>query len=214
MVKKLVLVLVIVGCSLVVLWCAFLDFAYSINAHAHRLMCENTLKAIARAIELYEADFDGALPPSLLELNPYVEKKYRRSGPKGIRCPGDRGENETSDSWDYVYQPSLSNIAVRPVCWDSKPHHSKGIVLPDVVRWNVLYSDGHIETLNHRKFFKELLRFVSRKPDVLAKMELPSGRKRGTLPTFLIGLLIGIGVTYLTLRRKKKTSSWGKSRAT
>ena len=204
MVKKLVLVLVIVGCSLVVLWCAFLDFTYSINVHAHRLMCENTLKEIAHAIELYRADWDGVLPLSLLELNPYVEEKYRGFGPKGIpRCPGDRGEDETSDSWDYVYQPSLSNIAVRPICWDSKPHHSKGIVLPDVVRWNVLYSDGHIETLNDRKFFKELLRFVSRKPDALAKMELPSGRKRGTLPTFLIGVLIRIGVTYLTLRQKR-----------
>jgi len=121
---------------------------------------------------------------------------------------------EGSDTWNYVYNPSLSSSNIRPICWDSKPHRIKHLFLPDSLKWNILYSDGHIETLNHRKFFKELLRFVSKKPDVLAKMELPSGRKRGTLPTFLIGLLVGIGVTYLTLRRKKKASRRGKSRAT
>jgi len=72
----------------------FLDALLGINARGRLLVCENTLKAVAHAIELYRADFNGVLPPSLLELKPYIEKRYLH-GEQGLpRCVGNRNEKE------------------------------------------------------------------------------------------------------------------------
>lgn len=185
----------------------FLDALVGINTRGRLLVCENTLKAVACAIELYRADFNGALPPSLLELKPYIEKRYLH-GEQGLpRCVGNRNEKEGSNTWSYVYDPALSNNHVRPICWDSKSHRIKHLFLPDSLRWNILYSDGHVETLNDRKLFKELLRFVSKKPGALAQINLPDERRRSTWPVFLIGAAAGMVFLYIVLLVKKKLSS-------
>jgi hypothetical protein len=112
--------------------------------------CLQTLRAIASAIEVYRADHGGSLPPSLLEVKSCIQGTYIH-GPNGVPiCVGNRNEKEDGEYAQYIYDPVVSSERIRPICWDSKPHRMKLIILPDVLKWNVLYTDGHIETLNMR----------------------------------------------------------------
>jgi hypothetical protein len=202
----IVIALILLGCFIIVSLLVLVNSPHIFNAYTRKLMCQNTLKAIAQAIELYRADWDEVFPPSLLELNPYVEEKYRGRGPKGVpSCPGDRAEDETTKSREYVYQPPLNTGEIVPICWDSKPHRTKGIILPDTLLWIVLYSDGHVDRLHYDEFLKEMARVAAKKPDVLAQIELPERPKRG--PRFLFGLIVGIAAGYLIWGRRKKTTT-------
>jgi hypothetical protein len=207
--KKLILLLSFLVCLPVIFWWVFLNSAYLINDASHRLTCENRLKAIAQAIELYRADWDEAFPPSLLELNPYIKGKYN-PGPKRIsRCSGNRDETGTNSSRQYVYQPPLNSGDIVPICWDGKPHHFKGRFAPDMLLWNVLYSDGHVDRLHYDEFLKEMARVAAKKPDVLTQIQLPERPKRG--PRFLFGLIVGIAAGYFIWGRKKKKTTTSES---
>jgi hypothetical protein len=146
------------------------------NSYNSKLMCENTLKMIANAIKLYEAEWEGQWPPSLLELGPFYEGKYK-PGPNSIpKCPGDRNEHETSDPSEYYYFPPNVEEVV-PVCWDSKPHYTKVVLWPDSFMWNVLYSDGHVERLSKEELIKELVRLAETNPDILKILNSLNERK-------------------------------------
>jgi hypothetical protein len=134
------------------------EVAYISNAKAHILMCKKTLEETWRAFELYKKDFNGALPPSLFELRPYMKEAQ----PK---CPGDREEDEKSYSRDYFYYNMLSSKEPRPICWDSKPHRIRSRLLPDAYIWNVLYTDGHVESLNRREFLSLMRSIGIRDPN-------------------------------------------------
>jgi len=184
----------------------FLNALVGINTRGRLLVCENTLKAVARAIELYKADFRGALPPSLLELKPYIEKRYL-PGEQGLpRCVGNRNEDETSDTWEYCYYPSTSK-EISPICWDSQPHRMKSLLGSDIYLWNVLYSDGHVERFHEKEFFRELSILISNKPDLLAQMKIPDEQIKSCLPAFFVGLIVGAFFLYMVLKIKKETRS-------
>ena len=184
----------------------FLNALVGSNTIGRLLVCENTLKEIARAIELYRADFNGALPPSLLELKPYIEKRYLH-GEQGLpRCVGNRNEDETSDTWEYCYYPSSSK-EISPICWDSQPHRMKSLLGSDIYLWNVLYSDGHVERLHEKEFFRELSILISNKPDLLTQMKIPNERRTSGWPAFFLGIIVGVFFLYSVLSIKKKTRS-------
>lgn len=181
-----------------------LNSPYIINDAGSRLMCENTLKTMARAFELYLADHEGVYPPTLVELGPYVKEKYRPGPGRAPSCPGSRGEDETPTSWAYVYRVPSNNEGVMPICWDSKAHRRIGIILPDMFRWNVLYSDGHVDRLSDREFLRELAKVAAGTPSILEGMELPHVSRRRSLPMFLAGVGTGMGVLTLILRRRMR----------
>ena len=135
-------------------------------------MCEDTLRMIAKAINLYQSDLNGQWPDSLVEMEPYYKGKYK-PGPNSVpKCPGDRNESAS----EYYYFKPLSQKLV-PVCWDSKPHCTKGVLLPDTFSWTVLYSDGHIERLSKRKLIRELNQLAKTNPDVLKVLNLLEEKK-------------------------------------
>ena len=170
-IKKAVywLLLIFIGLVLSIFLLILINSPNMINSQGSKLMCENTLKMIAKAVNLYQAEWDGQWPPSLLELGPYYEGIYS-PGPNRIPdCPGDRNEKETHDSSKYYYYPPKTGEIVKtvPVCWDSKPHYTKLFLLPDTFLWTVLYSDGHVERVNKKELFKELSSLSKTNPDVL-----------------------------------------------
>jgi len=69
-------------------------------------------------------------------------------------------------------------------------------------RWNVLYSDGHVDTLSDREFLRELAMVAADTPSILERMELPRASRRKSLPVFLIGVGTGMGVLYFILRSR------------
>jgi hypothetical protein len=165
------------------------------NSYGSKLMCENTLKMIANAAKLYQDKKDGQWPPSLLELGPYYEGKYK-PGPNSIpKCPGGGSlTGDTADS-DYIYYQPIANEVI-PVCWDSKPHRTKGVLLPDTFSSNVLYSDGHIERLSERELFRELFPLAKTNPDVLKILNYPDEKiSYIRLTIFLVGIVIGLILT-------------------
>lgn len=184
----------------------FLSALVKSNTLGRLLVCEDTLKVIFHAIELYRADFNGDQPPSLLELKPYIEKRYLH-GEQGLPgCVGNRNEDETSDTWEYCYYPSLSK-EIRPICWDSQPHCLKSLLGPDIYIWNVLYSDGRVERLHEREFFRELSILISNKPDLLTQMKIPDERSTSAWPAFFLGIIVGVFFLYSVLSIKKMTRS-------
>ena len=155
------------------------------------LMCENTLKMIANAARLYQDEWEGQWPPSLLELGPYYEGKYKPGPNKIPRCPGNGTLTGDTGSSDYFYYlPTTGEIV--PVCWDSKPHLCRGVLSPDTFSWNVLYSDGHIERLNERELFRELFLLAKTNPEVLKILNYPDKKiSYGRLALLITGIVIG-----------------------
>jgi competence protein ComGC len=168
LIPKILFRLLLIFLSLII--CIFLliliDSPSMINSQATKILCENRLKIITKAINLYQTEWDGQWPVSLLKLGPYYDDPNRIP-----RCPGDRNEQETHDSSEYYYFPPKTDEIV-PVCWDSKPHRTKSFLLPDTFLWNVLYSDGNIKRLNKRKMILELSRLAKTNPDVLKVLNL------------------------------------------
>jgi len=192
--------------SILIFLFLFLSALVKSNTLGRLLVCEDTLKVIFHAIELYRADFNGDQPPSLWELKPYIEKRYLH-GEQGLpRCVGNRNEDETSDTWEYCYCPSLSK-EIRPICWDSQPHCLKSLLGPDIYIWNVLYSDGRVERLHEREFFRELSILISNKPDLLTQMKIADERRTSSWPAFLIGAVAGMVFLYIVLLVRKKLNS-------
>jgi hypothetical protein len=149
------------------------DVSQHVNTKARILLCENHLKIIAKAIILYQDDWNGQWPESFEAMKQYYED------PNYIpKCPGNRNDQETSDSWDYYfYKPRIKGIV--PVCWDSKPHRFREAFLPDRLVWNVLYSDGHVESLEQNEFLKALEILAATNPDVLKVLNLLGEKNNG-----------------------------------
>lgn len=159
------------------------------------LHCENYLKTIAKATNLYQADWDGQWPESLKVMEKYYP--YKRIP----TCPGNRNDEETSDRWIYYYfKPKVEEVV--PVCWDSKPHYNKKAkLLPSIKMYNVLYSDGHIESYSETEIFLELFQLAKTNPEVLKVLDFPT-EKNSKLPIFLFGIAIGIGLATLFQKLK------------
>ncbi len=167
------LLLIFLGLIFCLLLLVFINSPSMINSQGTKLLCENRLKIIAKAINLYHAEWDRQWPATLLELGPYYDDPNRIP-----KCPGDRNEQETHDSSEYYYYPPKVEEVV-PVCWDSKPHHTKLFLFPDSFLWTVLYSDGHVERINKRKLISELSRLAKTNPDVLKVLNLLDEKKYG-----------------------------------
>jgi len=176
------------------------DFANSANVYGKMLLCERNLNAIAKAIESYKAEFDSQWPESLEVMEKYYQ--YNRI-PK---CPGNRNEQETSDPWIYYYFKPLDEGIV-PVCWDSKPHYNKRAkFFPSIKQWNVLYSDGNVESLSEKDVFRELFILAKKNPDVLKILELPVEQKKSKIPIYFC-IAIGIGLALLFQKIKRRFTS-------
>jgi hypothetical protein len=156
--KKLALTLILLPISplIILILLVLLNSPNIINDATHRLTCENTLKAIWHAVELYRRDNNDTFPPTLVAASPYMDEEYGRGRGNAPSCPGSRGDDETSTSSDYVYRPPFSPGRVVPVCWDGTPHRCKGGLLSDTFTWNVLYSDGHVGHTLDEKFIRGL----------------------------------------------------------
>lgn len=171
-----------------------------VNDISRRRMCENSLKTVWAAIELYRADENGRFPPSLEKIKPYLTGRYC-NGPDGLPvCPGSRGEDETGVLSPYEYHVPSGDGGIQPVCWDSKAHILEGSVLPDLFRYNVLYSDGHIDALNEQEFVRQMARFFADKPAILGQIELSARPRDGRTGAFILGVVTGIVGLYVLLR--------------
>jgi hypothetical protein len=156
--KKLALILILVPCSpvIIVAMLQLLNIFNIANDASHRLTCRNELNAIWYAIDLYRQDNNGVFPPTLLEVSTYLPERYRPGPGRSPSCIGNRGDDETTVSWEYSYIAPSANNGIVPVCWDSQPHRCKGGLLSDMLRWNVLYSDGHVEYTRNGESIRRL----------------------------------------------------------
>ena len=171
--KKRFLIFLVAISILYVILLFMVDVANSGNVYSRVLACENQLKMIAKAINLYQADWDGQWPESLEVMKKYYP--YNRIP----MCPGNRNEQETDDPQIYYYfKPKVEEVV--PICWDSKPHcNKKAKIIPTIKIWNVLYSDGHIEILSKRELSHELSQLSKTNPDVLKVLNLLNEKEYG-----------------------------------
>jgi len=132
-----------------------IDFVFRIYATQGEFQCRRNLEKVANAIKLYQKDSNEVLPHSLAKLKPYYGVLYRKDHDGIPICTGNRSETEdTSYAWPYVYSSSLLIDAnAVPICWDSKSHRIDLLLRSPYFTRNVLFSDGHIETLSEQKFF-------------------------------------------------------------
>ena len=166
--RVMLIFLVFISCIIVL---TLINTPNIMNSYSSKLMCENTLKMIANAAKLYQNEWEGQWPPSLLELGLYYEGKYKPEPNNIPKCPGGGSfSGDTSSSEYHYYQPKVAEVI--PVCWDSKPHRTKGVILSDTFSWNVLYSDGHIERLSKKKLIHELSQLAETNPDLLRVLQI------------------------------------------
>jgi prepilin-type processing-associated H-X9-DG protein len=172
--KKIIFIL-----FLIIFICFFiiLDSLSLINTTARVLGCVNNLKDIWQYIEQYKVDWDGSLPQSLSQLDFYGDLP---------RCPGDREKDETSRSWDYCYL-APSDKGIKPLCWDSETHHYK---IKKPYKRNVLFTDGHIESLDEKDFFRLMQKYgISDPNNTFSKYIPPSNISKEIEPVPHQGLL-------------------------
>ena len=164
--KKVFLALLVSISILYILLLFVVDILNSFNVYGRIFRCESKLKVISEAMNLYQADWDGQWPESLEAMKKYYP--YNRIPV----CPGNRNEQETNDYQSYYYfKPKVEECV--PVCWDSNPHYNiRRNLIPDTKKWNVLFSDGHIEELNEKELFGELSQLSKTNPDVLKVLNL------------------------------------------
>lgn len=166
--RKKIFIGILVAILILYFLLLFIEDAFnSSNISGRMLGCENQLKMIAKAMNLYRIEWDGQWPESLEAM-----KKYFVPPNRIPKCPGERNEDETSDYRIYFYfKPKVEEVV--PVCWDSKPHYNKKAKLfPSIKKWNVLYSDGDIERLFERELLRELSQLANTNPDVLKVLNL------------------------------------------
>jgi len=131
--KQIIIILVLLFLGYFFLQ-TFFRVMRNVNTMAHVLTCENELKDIWQHIDQYREDWDGTFPQSLSQI--YTQDEI----PK---CFG--------SSQEYCYL-ALVEKRIRPLCWDSETHCHKFDHKP--YKRNVLFSDGHIESLYEKDFFK------------------------------------------------------------
>jgi hypothetical protein len=136
--KKIIFIIVVIAFAYLCLN-IFFGALRNVNTMAWVLTCKNHLKDIWQSIEQYQEDWDGSFPQSLSQIN------TQNSIPK---CPG--------DSWDYCYL-APSDKGIKPLCWDSQTHYHKFDHKP--YKRNVLFSDGHIESLDEKDFFRIMQKY-------------------------------------------------------
>ena len=139
-------VLIVLCCALA--WDGLLRF----NGFGSVLQCRRKLRDIAAAFDAYRNESEGDWPPRLRALVPYM-----RDVPSPAdwvpMCVGNR-QGDCAYGWPYVFRSDVKHTDVEPICWDSQPHRIKGAFFPDIYVRNVLFNDGHVETLSEGKFLR------------------------------------------------------------
>lgn len=87
-------------------------------------------------------------------------------------CVGNR-HGDYGCGWPYVYRSDPNSKDIQPICWDSQLHRIKGCVFPDICRRNVLFSDGHVETMSERKFLKLMRQYSIEQPNKFQPTDTP-----------------------------------------
>jgi prepilin-type processing-associated H-X9-DG protein len=123
-------------CLVVLTLSAFVVVYTGTRGSAKRTICLNNLRNLGLALQLYSQDNDGAFPPSLVVLDPYVRNR------EVLRCPSANRSRETEDAFaaDYLYRPGLCNEdrADEPVAGDDEPRHGRGgniLTVDGATRW-------------------------------------------------------------------------------
>lgn len=116
-----------------------------VRDHARRTQCAMNLKEIGTAIDLYRKTHDGEIPSDLAALASVglTPEQHLCHAGKGGAYGG------------YVFNAAVGSLPIDdvdpagiPVAWDRHPFHQKGR--------NVLFLDGHVETLPEEEFRRRI----------------------------------------------------------
>ena len=150
----------IIACVVIIICYFFIQTFFgtlrNVNTMAWVITCENRLKNIWQCIKQYKEDWDGSFPQSLSQLALYTEDSLPE-------CPGE------SSAYCYL---APSDRLIKPLCWDSKTHYHKFDKKP--YKRNVLFTDGHIESLREKDFFQLMKKFGISNPDNTFSKYVPS----------------------------------------
>lgn len=117
--------------------------------------CRSFLSQLKCAVVMYLDKNDDAMPPNLQALSPHCTPWAHH---RITHCPlGDHGVGMMfpRPSYQYHYRP-IPDGGDRngPIMWDRHQHRLNHFLFPVVGRRcrNVLFADGHVETLDEREF--------------------------------------------------------------